>query len=232
VAEPPSRRHRPVEGGGGAGGGAGPRGGGGAAAVDAPPAIVDAAGDAPNADSGAAADGPARGVTDGPILGGDMRFRPGAPCAADCLEQSRQYAEALLRGQKCVPGAPGQCTSRAIGGPLVCGGRCVFWVQETGEIAAVLARHDRECAGCTFHQTPGRCHPTICNQLEIPVCKALPSGEGTCVNMERDRPCPPEAMYGAPCDRSKYDTCTNGPGGASCACAGSGQWFCFPPAGA
>jgi hypothetical protein len=145
------------------------------------------------------------------------------------MEQSRQYADALLRSQKCVPGMPEQCTSRAIGSNLVCGGACVAWVQETAEITAGVDRYFRECSGCTFHETPGRCHPIICTALERAVCKALPSGEGTCVNMEFDRPCPPGLKTGTPCDPEKTDYCYSG--GASnslCTCRRNEKsWFCF-----
>jgi len=127
---------------------------------------------------------------------------PGGPCGQDCMMLYRQFSEGLVRAQKCTPGAPGQCGHKAAGN-LGCGG-CRGWVQETGEIAAVAARWATECSGCGFY---GICHPTICSQLEIAVCQPLPSGGGTCVNMERERPCPPEAKNEVPCDSDKYDYC-------------------------
>ena len=109
-------------------------------------------------------------------------------------------------------------------------------MQETSELVAAVARYASECSGCTFQETPGRCHPVLCITLEIPVCKALPSGEGTCVNMDFDRPCPADAKDGMACDPAKYDYChSNGPGSPTCACAGApgaARWFCFPGAGA
>src|SRR4029450_2407795 len=92
------------------------------------------------------------------------------------------------------------------GGPVGVGG-FPAWAQEPRETPAVAARWDKECSGCRFFETAGRCHPVVCGQLEIPVCKALPSGGRTCVNMERERPCPPEARNEVPCDSDKYDSC-------------------------
>jgi hypothetical protein len=81
------------------------------------------------------------------------------------------------------------------------------------------------CSGCRFY---GVCHPTICSNLEIPVCKQLPTGGGTCVNMERERPCPPEAKHGVPCDSDKYDYCYGAPGTKICSCYPHEKiWRCY-----
>jgi hypothetical protein len=218
----------PVPGPAGGAGGQGGAGGVGGSIGPGPVPTSDAAGDSPPRLDGtpAVADGPAQGVPDGPIIGPGP-LDPNGPCRADCMALYKQYVDELLLAQRCDPGASGQCRSRASGN-LGCGG-CRAWVQDTSEIAAVAANWAAGCSGCRFYEVAGRCHPIICSQLEIPVCKQLPTGGGTCVNMERERPCPPETKNNVPCDSDKYDYCHGQtPGTKICTCYPQDKfWRCY-----
>ena len=162
---------------------------------------------------------------------------PGWPLRSGLHGAVRQYAGRAAAEPEVACSGKARASVRAeqLAATSFCGGACVAWVQETGEITAAVDRYFRECSGCTFHETPGRCHPIIlARPWRYPVCQALPSGEGTCVNMEFERPCPPGLKTGTPCDPDKTDYCwSSGSASSLCTCRRHERsWFCFSDPGA
>jgi hypothetical protein len=208
--------------GGGSGGDSGPAGSAGGRTDAA--ARADRAGDTTR-DSAAPSDG-ARGGSNAPIIG-RTKFEPGSPCPASCTELFSQYSEAFQAGSSCTPGEPNACSNRARSSLSFCGD-CAYWVGDTRQMADLAARYDRECAGCRVGEVTGRCHPTVCSTLEIPTCMPLASGGGTCLNQQRERPCPAGIANDQACDPAIHDYCyLNGRGGPACACErNSRRWLC------
>jgi hypothetical protein len=143
-----------------------------------------------------------------------------------CLNLRNAYAEAIQRAKRCTPGAPGACamkTWRRLG----CGGGCETWVTEARELTPLRERFVAlNCLSmCPFDSPTGdRCHPVGCPDLGNAVCMATASGQGTCVDMERDRTCPPGTASGTPCP-AVNDHCVATP--MVCTCPSNLRWSCF-----
>jgi hypothetical protein len=205
---------------GGAGGSAGAGGTGGGMRRDA----------STRADSGPRtgdAPGPRDGRSDVPAGGFLPPMYPPPrtlTCAAGCAELRSQYADAVLRAQRCTVGAASPCGFQAPGS-LGCGG-CPVWVNDHTDLIPLANRFNQMgCYGCYFDgAAENRCHAIGCADLIDPVCTAGGSGEGTCTNVT-NRPCPAGVMNGTPCTRQP-DQCMRG--GGFCFCSRSSpNWGCF-----
>jgi hypothetical protein len=144
-------------------------------------------------------------------------------CAAGCPALRAEYADAVLRAQRCSAGAQNACAYKAPGS-LGCGG-CGVWVSDVSEIAPIANRfNELGCYGCFFDGAGGekRCHAISCPDLEIAMC----APQGTCINMAKDRTCAPGVMTGARCT-NQPDYCIGG-GHTACYCStNSPNWTCF-----
>jgi hypothetical protein len=205
---------------GGAGGGGGSAGGssGGITGGSGPGGTGDARGPDVIAQDARTGDAPSNTIK--PPMAPPIGTRT---CAPGCQALRAEYAEAVLRAQRCSAGGQSPCALKAPGS-LGCGG-CQVWVSDLTEVAPIANRfNDLGCYGCWFDGAAGdnRCHTVGCADLEIPICAA----QGTCINMAKDRTCPPGLMTGTPCTRQP-DYCLGG-GHTSCYCsANTPNWTCF-----
>jgi hypothetical protein len=124
---------------------------------------------------------------------------PGGSCGAGCAQIRSQYADAVLRAQRCTVGAANACSMKAPG--LLGCGSCMVWVNDTNELAPLLAQWAAMTCDRCFFGGPGgenRCHATGCPNLDFPLCAAAGAG-GSCTNRAKDRTCRPGVMSGMAC---------------------------------
>jgi hypothetical protein len=215
-----------------------------AAACDSgPPSVDPAEGARVAGDAGAARSDGGAGPVDGPpfevgpAADGRSPDRPGpaiAPpvyppagtfaCAPGCGALRTQYAEALLRAQRCTSGAAAVCALEAPGS-LGCAG-CAVRVDDLSEVAPLADRFNQMgCYGCYFGGPAGqnRCQAVGCADLPAPLCTAAASGQGSCTT-QVDRTCPPGTRTGTPCDVDGPDFCISPD--RVCFCTTDGDWGC------